>query len=76
MTSNDKIRAYFDAMKKQHHRYRSWEHCYRYFRQVGGTAREVIAADPDHAALVLGFYMASWGMYPGASFLLRFDYTA
>jgi hypothetical protein len=30
---------------------------------------------PDHAALHLGFYLASWGMYRGRSFLLQHDYT-
>ena len=54
-----------------HHRFRSWGHCHRYFRQ-----RERIRArgDLDHAALQLGFYLASWGMYRGSSFLLRKDY--
>jgi hypothetical protein len=27
--------------------------------------------DKDAAALQLGFYLASWGMYRGSSFLLR-----
>jgi hypothetical protein len=74
MIANDKIRAFLGAMT-EHHRYRSWEHCYRYFQQAGGTPWEIIAADPDHAALMLGFYLASWGMYRGSSFLLQFDYT-
>ena len=60
-------------MTGEHHRYRSWEHCYGYFH--GGT-REAIAADLDHAALQLGFYLASWGMYRGSSFLLQHAYTA
>jgi hypothetical protein len=47
-------------MSGPHHRYRSWEHCYRYFH---GATPEAIAADRDHAALPLGFYLASWGMY-------------
>ena len=29
----------------------------------------------DEAALQLGFYLASWGMYRGSSFLLRRTYT-
>jgi hypothetical protein len=29
----------------------------------------------DLAALNLGFYLASWGMYRGSSFLLQHDYT-
>ncbi len=30
----------------------------------------------DLAALNLAFYLASWGMYRGSSFLLQYDYTA
>lgn len=34
-----------------------------------------MAANRDHAALQLAFYLASWGMYRGSSFLLRHSYT-
>lgn len=54
-----------------HHRYRSWEHCYRFFKTSG---RETIRANRNIAALQLGFYLASWGMYRGSSFLLQHDY--
>lgn len=37
--------------------------------------REALAADIDTAALHLGFYLASWGMYRGSSFLLQQSYT-
>ncbi|MCB1782862.1 MAG: hypothetical protein KDI13_02610 [Alphaproteobacteria bacterium] len=50
----------------KHHRFRSWEHCYQFF-----------GANPtnyDLASLHLGFYLASWGMYRGSSFLLQKDY--
>jgi len=68
----DKIQAYYDGMAGAHHRYRSWEHCYRYFHL---STPEAIAIDRDHAALQLGFYLASWGMYRGSSFLLQHAYT-
>src|SRR6266478_3447543 len=55
-----------------HNRYRSWEHCYRYFHR---STPEAIALDRDHAALQLGFYLASWGMYRGSGFLLQHAYT-
>lgn len=71
---NGKIRAYLGAMTEQH-RYRSWEHCYGYFHEAGVAPRDIIAADPDRAALVLAFYLASWGMYRGSGFLLQYDYT-
>ena len=68
------VRRYFgDPAADAHPRYRSWEHCYRHFNSVG---REGLAAQPELAALNLGFYLASWGMYRGSSFLLQFDYTA
>ena len=55
-----------------HHRYRSWEHCYGYFQKAG---RKSLCDDLDQAALQLGFYLASWGMYRGSSFLLQKSYT-
>lgn len=72
MTIHEKIHAYYDGMTGAHHRYRSWEHCYRYFHR---STPEGIAVDRDHAALQLGFYLASWGMYRGSSFLLKHAYT-
>jgi hypothetical protein len=65
------VRLHRSIAVDEHHRYRSWEHCYRYFRQ---RRRLRAARDIDHAALQLGFYLASWGMYRGSSFLLWKDY--
>lgn len=73
MTIRNQIRAYLGSMANEHHRYRSWEHCYDYFRR---TTPQSLAMDRDHAALQLGFYLASWGMYRGFSFLLSHAYTA
>jgi hypothetical protein len=67
-----KIEAYYKGMLSEHHRYRSWEHCYGYFRK---SHADGALADLDHAALQLGFYLASWGMYRGSSFLLQHTYT-
>jgi hypothetical protein len=72
MNINQKIQAYHGSMAGEHHRYRSWEHCYSYFRRVVPNA---IASDQKHAALQLAFYLASWGMYRGSSFLLQHAYT-
>lgn len=71
MSISETIGAFLGTMS-EHHRYRSWEHCYRYFHKF--TSIE-IAEDREHAALQLGFYLASWGMYRGSSFLLQCDYT-
>jgi len=48
------------------HRYKSWEHCYEYFSMED--------AELDIACLQMAFYLASWGMYRGSSFLLWKDY--
>lgn len=74
MSVTDRVRAYHKRLAgDEHHRLRSWEHCYRYFRRVGASG---LAGERDTAALQLGFYLASWGMYRGSSFLLRYAYTA
>ena len=74
MSISQKIRAYSsDLARDEHHRYRSWEHCYRFFRRI---APGEMHTHRDAAALQLGFYLASWGMYRGSSFLLQHSYTA
>lgn len=50
----------------ENHRYKSWEHCYAYFTQDKTVT--------DIACLQMAFYLASWGMYRGSSFLLWKDY--
>jgi len=52
----------------QNHRYKSWEHCFNYFL---GPIEQI---DSDKASLHLAFYLASWGMYRGSSYLLQKDY--
>jgi hypothetical protein len=51
------------------HRLRSWDHCFTYFRN-----HLVHSELTDVAALNLGFYLASWGMYRGSSALIWKDY--
>jgi hypothetical protein len=51
-------------------RFRSWEYCYKCFHD----ARNNPDADVDYLCLHLAFYLASWGMYRGSSFLLQKDY--
>lgn len=68
-----RIGAYYhEVAQDPHHRYRSWEHCYAFFRKIRPTE---ISQHREHAALQLGFYLASWGMYRGSGFLLRRAYT-
>ncbi len=58
---------YYQTNPHESHRYKSWEYCYRYFMVNN-------AEDRDLAGLHLGFYLASWGMFRGASGLLQKDY--
>ena len=61
---------YDDVRANENGRSRSWEHCYRVFRD----ARTDPSPDCDYLSLHLAFYLASWGMYRGSSFLLQKDY--
>lgn len=49
----------------------SWRHCYNAFSQNRNVLDEQTV---DYLALHLAFYLASWGMYRGSSFLLQKDY--
>lgn len=55
-------------------RYASFDYCYNYFRNYYDTNRIKDIASPDNmqlSCLQLGFYLASWGMLRGSSFLLQ-----
>ena len=72
-TLDQTIGTYYEqCVRNPDGRYRSWEHCYGFFRE---HCRDLLPAD-NTAALQLGFYLASWGMYRGSSFLLQHTYTA
>lgn len=61
---------YNDLKSDANGRYRSWEHCYSHFMK----ARCNKDVGYDYLSLQLAFYLASWGMYRGSSFLLQKDY--
>lgn len=66
------IRTYFnETVEDAHGRYLSWQHCYNAFTTNRGGSDENTY---DYLALHLAFYLASWGMYRGSSFLLQKDY--
>ena len=66
------IRTYFnETIKDSHGRYLSWCHCYNAFKDNRDNRDE---KSVDYLALHLAFYLASWGMYRGSSFLLQKDY--
>ncbi len=66
------IQDYFnETVKDKHGRYMSWRHCYKAFSENRDITDEQTV---DYLALHLAFYLASWGMYRGSSFLLHKDY--
>ena len=69
------IKKYYENAKKDiNGRERSWEHCYTNFFDVILYGRPYNMCAIDYLSLHLGFYLASWGMYRGAAFLLQKDY--
>ena len=61
---------YYSTENKEYGRYLSWEHCYKAFYNEWYNQNK----NYDYLALHLAFYLASWGMYRGSSFLLKKDY--
>lgn len=66
------VMAFFNnGQNNNHHRFKSWENCYFHFR-VKHLNNDLMINELD--SLQLGFYLASWGMYRGSSFLLQNSY--
>ncbi|MBC2579406.1 hypothetical protein [Clostridium sp. DJ247] len=60
------------SVRDKHHRFKSWEHCNNFFiKHKGNLADENLF---DYSCLHLAFYLASWGMMRGGTFLLQKDY--
>jgi len=68
---SETLNSFISSEDKKHHRFNSWHNCYQYFQEKYFVER----GDDQTAALNLGFYLASWGMYRGSTFLLQNDYT-
>lgn len=66
------VLSYLGDVDGEHDRDRSWEICHCYFRKVQANQGLI---DRDQSALQLAFYLASWGMYRGSSFLHKYAYT-
>lgn len=65
--------VFYNQLKEDENgRYRSWEYCYSEFFNARGN--NVDDKYIDYLSLHLAFYLASWGMYRGSSFLLQQDY--
>jgi len=79
MTTVDKIiqsaTFFYNELKNDKNgRYRSWEYCYKQFHDVRLNETLTNKDYLDYLSLHLAFYLASWGMYRGSSFLLQKDY--
>lgn len=62
----EKTVSRFISRSKLDDRYTSFDYCYNYFRTIDDPEQDV-----EKSCLVLGFYLASWGMFRGSSFLLQ-----
>jgi hypothetical protein len=56
----------FMSNANKDNRYRSFDYCYNYFRNTQDLTQDI-----EKSCLTLGFYLASWGMYRGSSFMLQ-----
>lgn len=67
------LKFYNKLREDENGRYRSWEYCYKVFNDAH-KLNDVDDETLDYLSLQLSFYLASWGMYRGSSFLLQKDY--
>ena len=58
----------FEERHDQYSRYASFDYCYNYFHPSSGNE---LVDDMEKSCLALGFYLASWGMFRGSSFMLE-----
>lgn len=56
----------FKSQANKDDRYRSFDYCYNYFKNTHDLTNDI-----EKSCLTLGFYLASWGMYRGSSFILQ-----
>ena len=56
----------FLSLANPEHRYSSFDYCYNYFYNNNDLTKEM-----EKSCLELAFYLASWGMFRGSSFLLQ-----
>lgn len=70
---------YAALCNEKYGRYKSWCWCHYAFEQEINLLRDnpkmkTSEQTKDKLTLLLAFYLASWGMYRGSSFMLRHDY--
>jgi hypothetical protein len=59
----------FEKDKRPQERYASFDYCFNYFQSY--KDKKELIANIQTSCLQLGFYLASWGMYRGSTFLLQ-----
>ena len=67
------IEFYSELIENENNRFESWEHCFIYFKKAFNKT-SITDKEKDILSLHLAFYLASWGMYRGSSFILQKDY--
>ena len=71
------VEHFYKDVHKYETRSNSWAQCYTHFvdlKRKYDKTKSISSKEIDEACVRLGFYMASWGMYRGSSFLLQNDY--
>src|SRR3989344_9310113 len=64
----------FNNDRKALERFASFDYCFNYFQEKYKNGEKEKIADSKNvqlSCLQLGFYLASWGMYRGSTFLLQ-----
>ena len=52
-------------------RYASFDYCFNYFQRSRSAPQDLLGKNLELSCIQLGFYLASWGMLRGSSFLLQ-----
>ena len=71
------VEHFYKDVHEYETRSNSWAQCYTHFvdlKRKYDKTKSISSKEIDEACVRLGFYMASWGMYRGSSFLLQNDY--
>lgn len=61
-----KLVGEYDINSYPDSRYVSFDYCYNHFHTTDDLTKDI-----EKSCLVLGFYLASWGMFRGSSFILQ-----
>ena len=74
---NSVLNEFYKYLGEPNHRYNSFNLCFSFFQNLKRQKprySDLTEQEKELAMLNLAFYLASWGMYRGSSFLLRKDY--